>query len=60
MRTLYVFFAIAAVIIGAVSVLRYLRIGDAIFIDFVIGVGLLACGLTYLWKLSGFRGLNSK
>jgi hypothetical protein len=62
MKTVYIFLAAAAVIGGLLVLLAlpyngffWDHAGEAIF-----GVLLLANGLTYFWRLSGFRGLGSK
>jgi hypothetical protein len=59
-RAVGVFLAIAAVIGGAIVLLSlpYNGFFSDHVVEAVIGVVLLAVGLTYFWKRSGFRGLK--
>lgn len=62
MKAIYVFLAVAAVLAGTVLLLSVPYNG--FFWDHAaeafVGVLLLAGGVTYFWKLSGFRGISSK
>jgi len=68
MNPLRVFFAVAAMIGGIVMlVAQVIAILPSVYVYFrasfpgvVFGVVLLAGGSTYLWKLTGFRGLRPK
>ena len=61
-KSLSVFFGVLSTISGLVFILsafmKQTVMGSDV--DGGIGVLFLSGGLTYLWKLSGFRGLNSK
>ncbi len=65
MRALPIFLSLAAVI-GGIVIFVGLGVGYfigyyvATWIDALLGIALIAGGLTYLWKLSGFRGLSPK
>jgi hypothetical protein len=61
MRFVAVFFSLAVVITGAVLVVSFLRsvpYNDPVLA--MIGILLLAGGMTGLWKMTGFRGLKPK
>ncbi len=61
MKNLWVFLSLAAILFGIVEILIYLRFGPFYhFADFIFGVIAVAAGLTYLLRLSGFGGLNTK
>jgi len=53
-----VFFTIGGLVFILSAFMRQTVMGSDV--DGGIGVLFLSAGLTYLWKLSGFRGLNSK
>jgi hypothetical protein len=53
-----VFFTISGLVFILSAFTRQTVMGSDV--DGGIGVLFLSGGLTYLWKLSGFRGLNSK
>jgi hypothetical protein len=62
MKTVHVFFAIAAVMLGVIllisgpeNVFPWVHVAIVF-----IAVVLIAGGITYLWKDTGFRGLKPK
>jgi len=56
LRTLFVFLSLIAVLLGLKLLLSPHQPTD----DELIGIVLLAVGLTYFWSRTGFRGLNPK
>jgi hypothetical protein len=61
MRFVYVFLSLTGIIAGTILVISVFH--PAPYSDpglAMLGILLIAGGLTSLWKLSGFRGLTSK
>jgi hypothetical protein len=62
MKTKHVFLAVVAVLAGVTMLIALPSgaFGDGSGLAAVVGILLLAAGLTFLWKHSGFRGLKPK